>query len=92
MLRVWVVAITIALFPLIAQAEEQTVEQHAELQTGKEKQVLIAISTGKQSGEVRISILNVKKENNDERQKDEFVLFDCGEPVSDKKHSKRRGK
>jgi len=92
MLRVWVAAIAIALFPLIARAEEQTVERHAELQTGKEEQVLITVSVGKQSGKVRIAILNVKKENKEERQKEEFVLFDCGESVSDKKHSKRRGK
>jgi hypothetical protein len=70
MLRVWVAVIAIALFPLIARSEEQTVERHAEFQTGKEKQVLIAISTGKQPGEVRISILNVKKENKEEQQKD----------------------
>ncbi len=92
MLRVWVAVIAIALFPLIAQAEEQTIEQHAELQTREEKQVLIAVSTGKQPGEVRIAILNVKKENQEERQKDEFVLFGYRESVSDKKHSKRRGK
>ncbi len=92
MLRVWVAAIAITLFPLIAQAEEQMIEQQAELRTGKEERVIITVSMGKQSGEVRISILNVKKENEEERRKDEFVLSDYKEPVSDKKHSKRRGK
>ena len=92
MLRIWVVVIVIALFPLIAQAEEQVIEQYAELQTGEEEQVLVTVSIGKQSGEVRISILNVKKEDKEEQQKSEPVLSDNKETVSNKKHSRRRGK
>ena len=95
MLRVWVAAIVITFFPLIAQAEEQTIEQYADPQAGEEEQVLVTVSIGKQSGEVRISILNVKDENKKERQKGEFVLSDYSdskEPTSNKKHSRRRGK
>jgi len=95
MLRIWIAVIVIALFPLIAQAEEQTIEQYVEPQAGEEEQVLVTVSIGKQSGEVRISILNVKKEDKEEQQKGEFVLSeysDSKEPTSNKKHSRRRGK
>ena len=92
MLRIWVAAIVITFFPLIAQAEEQTIEQYVEPQAGEEEQVLVTVSIGKQSGEVRISILNVKDENKEERQKGESVLSDNKETAFHKKHSRRRGK
>ena len=92
MLRIWVAVIVIALFPFVAPAEEQAAEQHIESQAGKEEQVIVTVSIGKQSGEVRISILNVKKENKEEQQKGELVLSDYREPVFDKTRSRRRGK
>ena len=92
MLRIWVAVIVIALFPFIAPAEEQTADQHIESQAGKEEQVIVTVSIGKQSGEVRISILNVKDENKEEQQKSEPVLSDNKEPAPNKKHSRRRGK
>lgn len=92
MLRVWVAAVVITFFPLIAPAEEQAAEQHVESQTGEEEQVTVTVSIGKQSGEVRISILNVKDENKKEQQKSEPVLSDNKEPAPNKKHSRRRGK
>ena len=92
MLRIWVAVIVIALFPFVALAEEQAAEQHIESQAGKEEQVIVTVSIGKQSGEVRISILNVKDENKKEQQKSEPVLSDNKEPAPNKKHSRRRGK
>ncbi len=92
MLRIWVAVIVIALFPFVAPAEEQTAEQHVESQTGKEEQILVTVSIGKRSREVRISILNVKDENKEEQRKSESVLSENKETVSNKKHSKRRGK
>lgn len=92
MLRIWVAVIVIALFPFIAPAEEQTAEQYVESQIEKEEQILVIVSIGKQSGEVRITILNVKNEKKEEQQKSESVLSDNKETVSNKKHSRRRGK
>jgi hypothetical protein len=92
MFRIWVAVIVIALFPFVAPAEEQAAGQHVEGQTEKEEQVLVTVSIGKHSGEVRISILNVKDENKEEQQKSEPVLSDDKEPAPNKKHSRRRGK
>ena len=92
MLRVLFAAIVIALFPFIAQAEEKTIEQNAEVQAEEEGQVIVTVSIDKQSGEVKISILNVKKENKEERQKGESILSDNKETAFHKKHSRRRGK
>ena len=92
MLRVWVAVIVIALFPFVAPAEEQAAEQHVESQTGKEEQVIVTVSIGKQSGEVRISVLNVKEENKEEQQKSESGLSDNKGLAPNKKHPRRRGK
>lgn len=92
MLRVLFAAIVIALFPFIAQAEEKTIEQNAEVQAEEEGQVIVTVSIDKQSGEVKILIVNVKKENKEEQQKSEVILSGNSEGASDKKHSRRRGK
>ncbi len=92
MLRVLFAAIVIVLFPFIAQAEEKTIEQNAEVQAEEEGQVIVTVSIDKQSGEVKILIVNVKKENKKEQQKSEPVLSDNKEPAPNKKHSRRRGK
>ena len=87
MLRVLFAAIVIALFPFIAQAEEKTIEQNAEVQAEEEGQVIVTVSIDKQSGEVKILIVNVKKEN-----KKELSLPEHKEHISNKKHSRRRSK
>ena len=92
MLRVWVAAIVITFFPLIAQAEGQTIEQRIEFQAGGEEQVFVTVSIGQQSGEVRISILNVKKGEKEEQQKGELILSDSNKKFFHKRHSRRRGK
>mgnify|MGYP001612884568 CR=1 FL=1 len=92
MLRIWVVVIAVSLFPLIAQAQEETIEQHAEFQTGGEGQVVVTVSIGKDSAGVRISILHLKKEHEDEQQKGEPVLSDSRETFSHRRHSRGRAK
>jgi hypothetical protein len=92
MLRVLIVAIVIAFFPFIAQAEEQMIKQYVKLQTGEEEQVLVTVSVEKQSGEVKISILNVNKEKKEEQHKGELILSDNKETAFHKKHLRRRGK
>jgi hypothetical protein len=92
MLRIWVAVIVIALFPFIAQAEEKTIEQNAEVQAEEEGQVIVTVSIDKQSGEVKILIVNVKKENKKEQQKKELSLPEHKEHISNKKHSRRRSK
>ena len=92
MLRVWIVTIVIALFPLIAQAEEQAIEKHVEFQKGEEDQIIVTVSIEKQSGEVRILILNVSKDKKEEQQKGELILSDNEETAFHRKHSRRRGK
>lgn len=90
MLRVWLAVIVIAFFPLIAQAEEA--EHHVEFQPGGEEQVLVTVSIGKQSGEVRISTLHLNKKHGEEQQKGELILSAGRETFFHRRHSRRRGK
>ncbi len=92
MLRIWVAVIVISLFSLIAQAEEETIEQHIELQLGGEEQVFVTVSIGKQSAEVRISTLHLKKEHEEKQQEGELILSDSRETSFHRRHSGRRGK
>lgn len=77
MFRALFAGVLIALIPLTALAEEQRVEIKAE----KYGQV-VAVSINMKSGEVKISISDKEKGDKEEKQ----------ESVSDKKHSRRRGK
>lgn len=92
MFRVFVALVVIVFFPLIAQAEEKTAGQHIEFQPGGEEQVIVTVSIEKQSGEVKISALHLKKEHGVERQKGELILSGSRETFIHRRRSRRRGK